>query len=137
VNRRVQPWAQRKSHRGRKKHIPSEGYARRHGTCEYYGITAEKIHALVENGKRGKNGDIQHFRCQACRWDFSYRRNMALYYLKKTPDRIEMVLWLPAEGVDISVMVRYTGHVDATITRSGWSGWVATAVVSTTCSFAT
>jgi transposase-like protein len=28
-----------------------------------------------------------------------------------------MILWLMAEGVDISVMVRYTGHADSTITR--------------------
>jgi hypothetical protein len=40
-----------------------------------------------------------------------------LYYLKTAPDRIEMMLWLLAEGVDISIMVRYTGHADSTITR--------------------
>ena len=28
-----------------------------------------------------------------------------------------MVLWLVAEGVDKAVMVRYTGHQDATIAR--------------------
>lgn len=28
-----------------------------------------------------------------------------------------MVLWLAVEGADVSVLVRYTGYVDATITR--------------------
>ena len=85
--------------------------------CEYFGITDDQVHALVGNGKRGINNDIQHFRCQWCRTDFSCRRNTPLYYLKTASDRIEMVLWLMAEGVDISVMVRYTGHAESTISR--------------------
>jgi hypothetical protein len=28
-----------------------------------------------------------------------------------------MCLWLLAEGMDISVLVRFTGHVDATLSR--------------------
>lgn len=75
------------------------------------------MHALVGNGKRGVNDDIQHFRCQWCRKDFTCRRNTPLYYLKTASDRIEMVLWLMAEGVDISVMVRYTGRAESTISR--------------------
>jgi hypothetical protein len=38
-------------------------------------------------------------------------------YLKTPPDRIDLCLWLLAEGVDVSVLVRFTGHVDATVTR--------------------
>jgi hypothetical protein len=48
---------------------------------------------------------------------FSCRRNTPLYYLKTAHDRVEIVLWLLAKGVDVSVLVRYTGHVDATLTR--------------------
>ena len=48
---------------------------------------------------------------------FSSRRNTPLYYIKTDHDRVEIVLWLLAEGVDVSVLVRYTGHVDATLTR--------------------
>ena len=115
INKHVSPYSERKSSRGRKKEIPTDGYACPHVDCEYYGITAEDVHALVGNGKRGKDGDIQHFRCQGCRRDFTCGRNTPLYYLKTAPDRIEMVLGLMAEGVDISVMVRYTGHADATV----------------------
>ena len=40
-----------------------------------------------------------------------------MYYLKTKPARVEMVLWFLVEGVDMAVMVRYTGHKDATIAR--------------------
>ena len=40
-----------------------------------------------------------------------------LYYLKTNADRIEFSLWFLAEGIDRSVLVRYSGHVDATLTR--------------------
>jgi IS1 family transposase len=71
----------------------------------------------VGNGKRGKRGAIQTFRCQACETSFSARRNTPLYHLKTSPDRIEICLWLLAEGMDISVLVRYSGHVDSTLLR--------------------
>jgi IS1 family transposase len=117
VQREVEPYSKRKSTQGRKKEIPSAGFARLNPLCEYFGITDYQVHALVGNGKRGIKGGIQHFRCQWCRTDFSCRRNTPLYYLKTSPDRIEIVLWLMAEGVDISVMVRYTGHAESTISR--------------------
>lgn len=117
IQREVEPYPERKSTRGRKKEIPTAGFACLNPLCEYFGITDDQVHALVGNGKRGINNDIQHFRCQCCRTDFSCRRNTPLYYLKTASDRIEMVLWLMAEGVDISVMVRFTGHADSTITR--------------------
>ncbi len=75
------------------------------------------VHALVGNGKRGKRKDIQTLKCQGCQTSFSTRRNIPLYHLKTHPDRVEMCLWLRAEGMDISVLVRYTGHVDATLSR--------------------
>ena len=117
LQREVEPYSKRKSTRGRKQEIPSAGFACLNPLCETFGITDDQVHALVGNGKRGINNDIQHFRCQRCRTDFSCRRNTPLYYLKTASDRIEMVLWLMAEGVDISVMVRYTGHAESTISR--------------------
>jgi transposase-like protein len=117
VERQMIPWSQVKSQRGKKKTIPTLGYACPNPDCRYFGITDTAIHALVGNGKGGKHHDIQHFRCQACRCSFSSRRNTPLYYLKTSPDRIELCLWLLAEGVDVSVLVRFTGHVDATVTR--------------------
>jgi len=75
------------------------------------------VHTLVGYGKRGKGHDIQTLRCRTCGCVFSSRRNTPLYYIKTAHDRIEIVLWRLAEGVDVSVLVRYTGHVDATLTR--------------------
>jgi transposase-like protein len=113
----VEPYAERKSKRGRKKEICTAGYACLNLQCDYFSITDDRVRALVGNGKRGIKDDIQLFRCQWCSKDFTCRRNTPLYYLKTASDRIEMVLWLMAEGVDISVMVRYTGHAESTISR--------------------
>ena len=117
LQREVEPYAKRKSKRGRKQEISTAGFACLNPLCDYFGVTDDQVHALVGNGRRGIRNDIQHFRCQWCRTDFSCRRNTPLYYLKTASDRIEMVLWLMAEGVDISVMVRYTGHAESTISR--------------------
>lgn len=117
VQREVEPYAEHKSTRGRKQEISTAGFACLNPLCDYFGITDDQVHALVGNGKRGIKGDIQHFCCQWCRTDFSCRRNTPLYYLKTASDCIEMLLWLMAEGVDISVMVRYTGHTESTISR--------------------
>jgi transposase-like protein len=79
-------------------------------------VTDEAV-PLVGNGKRGKLGHIQALKCQCCRTNFSSRCNRPLYHLKTQPDWIEMCLWLLVEGMDISVLVRFTGHVDATLSR--------------------
>jgi IS1 family transposase/transposase-like protein len=117
IRRDVKPWSQIKSTRGRKKTIKTQGFACPNVDCAYFGNRDATLHALVGNGKRGKHKPIQTLRCQACKCSFSSRRNTPLYYLKTAPDRVEMCLWLLAEGVDISVLVRFTGHVDATVTR--------------------
>ena len=115
--RQVTPWKQVKSTRGRKKGIDTHGHCCLNPLCIYFRITDAAIHALVGNGKDGINKDIQLLRCQACKRGFSSRRNTPLYYLKTAVERVEMCLWLLAEGVDASVLVRFTGHVDATISR--------------------
>jgi IS1 family transposase/transposase-like protein len=117
IRRETKPWHERKSSRGRKKTIPTQGYACLNPACDYHGITDAGVHALVGNGKRGLCGDIQTLKCQCCGSSFSTRRNTPLYYLKTHPERVEMCLWLLAEGLDLSVLVRYTGHVDGTLAR--------------------
>jgi hypothetical protein len=91
VRRDILPYAKRKSRRGRKKEICTAGFACLNKECDYFAITDDAIHALVGNGKRGDN-NIQQFRCQACKSGFTCRRNTPLYYVKISPDRIEMVL---------------------------------------------
>ena len=75
------------------------------------------MHALVGYGTIGRHNDIQRWRCQVCRTTFSCRRGTVLYYLKSDPGQVELVLWFLAEGVDVSVLVRYTGRSKATVTR--------------------
>lgn len=102
------------------------GFACPNLACEYCGVTDDTLHALVGYG--GDNG-IQRFKCQACAKVFPSRINTPLYYFKTAPKEVEMVLWFLAEGVDVSVLVRFTGHADATIAcwlermgthRQGW-----------------
>jgi IS1 family transposase/transposase-like protein len=124
IRRDVQPWRERKSTRGRRKQSRTQGHACLNPDCDYFSVTDARVHALVSNGKRGKYKHIQTFKCQACQVGFSSRRNTPLYHLKTHPGRVEMCLWLLAEGVDISVLVRFSGHVDATLTR-----WLARAGV--------
>ncbi len=116
LNRDVTPWCEVKSRCGRKKQYPTAGYACLNPACQYYGITDER-HALVRHTLRGKDKDIPYLRCQCCKQVFTTRKGTPLYYLKTKPERVEMVLWFLVEGVDVAVLVRYTGHKDATIAR--------------------
>ena len=115
-HREVTPWQEARSKRGRKKEINTEGHCCLNPFCAYFRIMDAAVHALVGNGVQGPH-KIQLLRCQACRCGFSSRRNTPLYYLKTNVERIEMCLWLLAEGVDIAVLVRFTRHVDATLSR--------------------
>ena len=63
----VRPWSEVKSRRGALKRIQTEGYACPNQQCSYFGITDDRIHALVGDGKHGRAERIQTFRCQACR----------------------------------------------------------------------
>lgn len=113
----VVPWSECKSKRGPKKKVDTSGYACPHPDCRYFGITAVAIHALVGYGWIDQAQTIRKFCCQACRKTFSTRKGTPLYYLKTDPNRVEMVLWFLAEGLDRAVLIRYTGHSEATLTR--------------------
>ncbi len=110
----VIPYAERKSPRGRKKTIATEGYTCPNQKCAYFGVVPEALHALVGNGKRGAQ-QIQYFRCQACHTNFSSRRCTPLYRLKTAEDKVIPVMMLLAEGCDMSVLVRCTPHAEQTI----------------------
>jgi IS1 family transposase len=112
--RAVLPYIHCKSPRGRKKSVPTRGFACLNPDCDYFGITDDTRHALVGYGT---HNHIQRFKCQGCRKVFTSRIGTPLYYLKTDPRRVEMALWFLAEGVDASVLVRFTGHADATLAR--------------------
>ena len=113
-HRDVLPYSQIKSSRGRKKSVATDGYACPNPDCHYCGITDAAIHALVGYGNQCGS---QRFKCQACGKVFTSRVNTPLYYLKTDPGEVEFVLLFLAEGVDASVLVRYTGHTDKTVAR--------------------
>ena len=110
----IRPYTERKSRRGRKKQVSTRGYACPNLECDYCGVTDDSLHALVGYGLH--NG-IQRFKCQVCAKVFTSRINTPLYYLKNDPKQVEFVLWFLAEGVDVSVLVRFTGRADATLAR--------------------
>jgi transposase-like protein len=117
INREVRPWSEVKSKRGRKKQYSTPGYACLNRACPYCGSTDETIHALVRHTTRGKDRDIPYLGCQGCQTVFTSRKGTLLYYLKAKSGQVELVLWFLVEGVDMTVMVCYTGRTEATIAR--------------------
>lgn len=113
----VVAWSERKGVGGRRKVFETEGFACLNEECAYFGVRDACVHALVKDTDRGKDRDIVQLRCQCCRKRFSSRKGTPLYYLKKKAGEVEFVLWFSAEGVDASVLVRYTGYDEETIGR--------------------
>jgi transposase-like protein len=116
IQRTVTPYREVKSRRGKPKRVKTAGYACPNPACAYFGIQDEAVHALVGYGQDGKQ-HIQRFRCQACKMTFSCRWGTALYRLKTAESEVEMALWFLSEGVDLAVLVRYSGHAEATVMR--------------------
>ena len=117
---RVEPWSARKSRRGRKKELETEGVACPNPGCAYAGISDSAIHAIVGDGKRGVTDEIQYWRCQSCGRSFSSRWGTPLYGLKTPPKRVAEAMTAFAEGVDVSAAHRIFGHDERTL--SEWLG---------------
>jgi IS1 family transposase len=120
------PWSTVKSPRGRKKSIPTEGYACLNAKCPYRLITDARVHALVGNGVHGHDR-IPDLRCQACDHKFSARRDTALYRLRTPAGVIGLVLALLAESVAPDALQRVFGIRETTqrlwLTRAGWQAY--------------
>ena len=116
-NTDVIPYADRKSTRGRKKDVATQGHACPNLDCDYFGVSDQQLHAIVGDGKRGIHKNIQYLQCQWCNKRFTSRLHTPLYRLKIDEDHVVLVLMLLAEGCDISVLVRCSKHCEATITR--------------------
>jgi hypothetical protein len=56
--RKVTPWSEVKSPRGRKKQKDTEGYACPNKGCAYYGITDARVHALVGYGSWNRRSSV-------------------------------------------------------------------------------
>ena len=111
------PYPVRKSPRGRKKRLDTNGFACPNEACVYFGETDASRHALVGHGKIGQDKTIQRLRCAACQITFSCRKGTPLYYAKTDPALIAEALWWLAEGVDISVLVRRFGYHEETLAQ--------------------
>jgi hypothetical protein len=98
----LRPWSEVKSRRGRKKTIPSHGYACNNRECEYFHNIDAATHALVGYGSHGKQEKIQDLICQACGKKFTVRRDTVLYRLKTHSEKVALMLGLLAEGMDVS-----------------------------------
>jgi hypothetical protein len=114
-NSDVVPYAQRKSTRGCKKGLSTNGHACSNPNCDFFGITDLRIHALVGDGKRGKQKHIQYWKCQWRSKRFTSRLHTPLYDLKSDEGHIILSLMLLAEGCDISVLVRCSHNCEVTI----------------------
>jgi len=108
------PYPTRKSPRGRKKQLDTNGFACPNEACIYFGVTDASRHAIIGHGKIGQDKTIQRLRCAACQTAFSCRKGTPLYYVKTDPALIAEALWWLAEGVDISVLVRKFGYREET-----------------------
>ena len=115
--RKVVPWSEVKSPRGRKKQTDTSGFACLNIWCKYFGITDSAIHALVSDGYRGVNKDILYLRCQCCGKRKTSRAGTPMYRIKTSLHRVAMVMTALSEGVDISAASRIFGHHHTTISR--------------------
>lgn len=111
-------YAYEKTKRGRPKRVNSEGFACLNPACRYYLIRSAERHALVADGRRGKAGDIQRWRCQGCQCHVSGRRHTALFGLKKPRECIETALRLLCVGVSRSQVAQGLGVDERTV--AGW-----------------
>ncbi len=113
----VEPWAKRKSRRGRPKVIETDGYWCPNPLCPYYKITDAQVHALVGDGLHYGADTIQNLRCQACHTKFSVRLGTPMYDLKTPARRVDEVMTATSEGVDVAAASRIFKHDEWTIQR--------------------
>jgi hypothetical protein len=119
-------WIVQKGLGGPKKKVTTEGYFCPNEKCGYYGITDEKVHALVGDGNHGKYEEIRDLQCQAYRRKFTVRRNTVLYRLKTHSGAVEKIMWLLGLRVDASALEEVFRVRESTIRtwlcRSGKQG---------------
>jgi transposase-like protein len=82
------------------------------------------MHALVGDGRQGKQEEIRDLKCQACGKKFTIRKNTILYRLKTHSGMVEKILWLLAVGVDASALEEVFGVQEITIRTWLWGSGV-------------
>ncbi len=113
----VTPYAQRKSPRGRKKTIDTQGYSCPHSDCDFFLNTDAAVHALIGYGHHGRHEPIQDFFCKACEplREFTARRHTALYQLKASSVRVAQALHAIAEGLSLRAAARVFSIPETTL----------------------
>lgn len=113
----VIPYSQRKSPRGRKKGLDTQGYACPHPDCDYFRNTNAAVHALIGYGHHGCHEPIQDFFCKACQRKFTARRHTPLYQLKASSKRVAQALHAMAEGLSTRAAARVFSTSETTLRR--------------------
>ena len=93
----IVPWSERKSRRGRPKTVPTNGHACLNPVCHNLAVADQEVHALVSNGRRGKQR-ILYLKCQACGGCRTSRYATPLYWLKTPLARFIMVMAIASNG---------------------------------------
>ncbi len=111
----VVPYSRRKSHRGRKKELDTQGYACPLSDCVYFRNTDAAVHALIGYGHYGRHEPIQDLYCKACKRKFTARRDSALYRLKAPSQRVAQALHAIAEGLSLRATARVFSISETTL----------------------
>ncbi len=123
--RTIIPYAQRKSPRGRRTSLDTDGLACPNPGCPYFQITDATLHALMGYGYHRRPEPIRDFYGQAGHplREFTARRQTALYRLKSPSIHVAQVLHAVAEGLSVRAAGRVVSLSETTIrtwlTRAG------------------
>src|SRR5579871_3380793 len=103
------PYSALKSRRGRPKTRDSQGYACLNPGCLYFLETDATKHALISDGKRGTEHDIQQWHCALCGHTFTARHGTALFQLKTPARVVEIGLHLLCRGMSLRDVAEVVG----------------------------
>ena len=112
----VAAWVSSRSKRGRKKSVDSTGHFCPNPDCRYHDNADPKIHALVSNGRHGRQG-IRQWVCQACGTYLSERHDTVMSNLKKHPDDVAHTLEMLNRGASQADVAAHHKHTPRTVRR--------------------
>ena len=111
-------WSSQRSKRGRKKTINSMGHFCPNPECRYHQNPDPQKHALVSNGRHGRQR-IRQWReaCQACGTYVSERHDTAMSNLKKHPADVARTLEMLNRGSSQADVAEHHKHTPRTVRR--------------------
>jgi hypothetical protein len=110
----IEAWSAQRSKRGRKKSVDSMGHFCPNPDCKYHENRDPKTHALVSNGRHGRQG-IRQWVCQACGTYVSERHDTVMSNLKKHPDDVARTLEMLNRGASQADVAAHHKHTPRTV----------------------